>query len=393
MAKAVTVQKPALAKGAAKPAAKPALAKPVAKKPEAKAEKAPKPPKEIKPFIDGEIVTFKGYTQKPAKPLFTEGEELAVVEQTEENGVLMISCVKASQYHKYKADENSVDGEQLTPAEVKRTGKTVPAPYQLVPVGDMAKKLKDHDPLEVAIGLYNDAQQSFFYLGGVLNKLYREMDDDSGLPLFCSYQDASGKNYENSKDGFEVFLKDNFGTEGELSSMRKAQYFMAIYDSFSNLKDAPKLIAELPKVGWWKAARLAQYITDDNATQLVQIAQEQTDVQLTETLKTQYTTEGNTAKGTAASRHTIKRTTFTFKLYEDAGVALELILKAAGKQLGMQDTSQVFEHIVQEWASEHLGDAAAKAKAATERARAQLKKQGVKLPADHPAAATEKKAA
>lgn len=379
-----TVKKPALAKAVTKPAV---IAKPKgAVKP--KAEKAPKPAKETKPFVDGEIVIFKGYASPPKKPFFTEGEELAVVEQTEVEGVLTLGCVKAGQYHRYKADSDTVEGAEILATEVRRTGKTVPEPFQLTVVGDMSNILKQEngDPLAISINLYNRAQESFFYLGGVLAKLYREIDEETGLPLFCGYEDENGKKFENSKDGFDKFIKSNFGEDGELSSQRKAQYLMAIYESFSSIKDAAKLIKELPEVGWWKASRLAQYITDENAEDLVRIAQEQTDKQLEETLKTKYTTEGNTAKGTAASRHTIKRTTFTFKLYEDAGVAIDVILKAAGKQLGLQDNSAVFEHMVQEWASEHLGDASTKAKAATERARATLRKQGVKLPPDHPAA-------
>ena len=398
MATATTVKKPTaapLAKGAAKPGAplaKPA-GKPAAAKPAAKpaAEKVAKPPKEVKPFADGEIVIFKAYAKTPENPQFTEGEELAVVSQRDAEGVLMVACVKSSQYHKYKADENSVNGEELTVSEFKRTNKVVPAPYAMVPVSDLAKRLQGKDPLEVATELYDTAQQSFFLLGGVLNKLYREIDEDTGLPLFCGYQNADGKNYENSKDAFEQFLIDNFGVGGgsgdfALSSFRKAQYLMSIYDTFSNLKDAPKLIAEVAKIGWWKAALIAQYATDENASELVTKAGEQSSKQLEQTLKTEYVTEGTKPTGAAAPRVTIKRLTFTYKLYEDAGAGLEVIMKAAQKQLGLSDESAVFEHIVQAWASEHLGDAEGRADAATNRARVNLKKAGVKLPADHPAA-------
>lgn len=381
------IKKPALGKTVAKPG----LKKPAAK--DAKATKIAKPTKEVKPFEVGEVGVFKGYTTPPKVPFFTAGEELAVVDQREEDGILTIACVRVGQYHKYTADPDNTQGAEILASELRRTGKTVPPEFHLTVVGDMEKLLRGKDPLEVGIELYSTAQESFFYLGGVLAKLYREIDDETGNPLFCTYTDSEGANYEPSKEGFERFIKDNFGEDGEISSMRKAQYFMAIYESFSALDNAAALIKELPKVRWWKASKLAQYITNKNATELVKIAQEQSDKELTETLKTKYTTEGNTAKGTAASRHSIKRTTFTFKLYEDAGVAIDLIMKAAGKQLGIQDLSAVFEHIVQEWGAEKLGDTANKAKAATERARNTLRKQGVKLPADHPAAKAAQAAA
>jgi hypothetical protein len=397
MAKAATVTKPSLSKPAV---VKPALAK-AAKKNNGAAQtatpKAPKPPKDIKPFELGEIVIFKGYTpdekgNTPKNKLFTKDEELAVCEPSkDEDGTMLVPCVKVGQYHKYKTDPESVSGEEVLASELRRTNKSVPEPFSLTVVGDMDKILKseDGDPLAVAQKLYSDASKAFFYFGGVLAKLYKEMDEDTEQPLFCGYTDDNGKNFENSKEGFTAFLDHNFG---ELGGLRKAQYYMTIYENFSVLENAADIVKELTQVGWWKAGMLAQYVTDDNASELVGIAQEQSAEKLAETLKTSYTTEGNTARGAPASRHMIKKTTFTFKLYEDAGVAIDMIMKAAGKQLGLQDMSEVFEHIVQEWGSEKLGEVANKAQAARTRAQNAFKKQGVKLPADHPAAKAQAQA-
>jgi hypothetical protein len=384
-----TPAKPALAKAPA--ATKPAAGK-AATKAAAETKAAPKPTKETKPFESGEVVIFKGYkTQPPGKPLFTESEELAVVAQEVREGAVLLSCVKSSQYHKYREDESSVDGEQIMVDEVRRTGRMVPEPYHLPMVGNMANVLKvSDDPLEVAKDLFSKASEAFFYFGGCLAKLWKEKDSETDKPLFCGYTDAKGKHYENSKEGFEAFVTHNFGTD---MSYRKAAYYMSIYENFSALTNAADIIKQLPNVGWWKAGMLAQYVTDANAAELVQIAQEQSSDQLTETLKTSYTSEGGTtARGGAASRATIKRTTMEFKLYEDQGVAVEYILKAAAKQLGTNDMNQVFETIIHQWAADHMADTAQKAEAATKKAQNALKKANVKIPADHPLAAQQQAA-
>lgn len=378
--------KPALAKAPIKPAAKGAAANGATKP--AKAAKPAKAPKEVKPFQDGEIVIFKKYIETQEGQSLTEGEELAVVGQVTDGDKLLINVVRSSQYHRYKEDENSVTGEQLLPDEIRRTGKTVPEPFQLTVVGDMSNILKSEggDPQAIAKNLFSKAKQAFFYLGGVLSKLYKEIDPETEKPLFCGYTDAKGKNFENSKEGFEAFVKDTFGEDSDLNGLRKAQYLMSIYEQFSALSNAQEIIKQLPSIGWTKAGMLAQYVTDENAAELVKVAEEQTVPKLTETLKTQYTTEGTTARGGAASRATIKRTTFTFKLYEDSGVAVDIIIKAAAKQLGLSDPSDVFEYIINEWASEHVTEAASKATAAKTKALNALKKQGAKVPEDHPAA-------
>ncbi|MET4190632.1 MULTISPECIES: hypothetical protein [unclassified Bradyrhizobium] len=385
--KAIT--KPAKAAGLAKPAAaaKAPKAAAVAKPPKAAA--APKAKPEVKPFEDGTIVIFKGYGDEAAKASgsFTPGEELAVVGQSEKEGEIVVAVVKKADYHAFKADENSVNGEEILAAEVKRTAKTVEPVYHLPVVGEMQNYLKqeDGDPLKIAQKLFGDIGKAFFYLGGVLAKLYNEAGAD-GKPLFTEYQSPAKKHYEDSKEGFEAFLKDNFGED--MGGYRKAMNLIDIYKSFSALPNATEVVKSLGGVGWWKASLLARYVTDDNAKELVEAAKTQSYEKLNETLKTSYTTEGgSTPRGVAASRATIKKLTLGFKLYEDQGEAVEMILKAASKQLGTQDLNQVFEHIVTEWATDHLAEVKAKADAARERKTKALIKSGVKMPADHPSQA------
>jgi hypothetical protein len=82
----------------------------------------------------------------------------------------------------------------------------------------------------------------------------------------------------------------------------------------------------------------------------------------------------------------MKKTTFTFKLYEDQGDAVEMILKLASRQTGITDLNQLFEHICSEWAGDHIAEAAEKAKAVADKKRKALVKSGAALPKDHPMA-------
>jgi len=392
MAKAAVLKKPAAAP--AKPVAlakgKPAAAKPVAAKPAA----APKPAKEIKPYENGSIVVFKGYapTIDPATgkevpldtsdKLFTPEQELAVVGERQDEGRTLVSCVAKEDYFKYLDDADNTPGEELMPVELKRTNKQVEEPYALVVVGNMEAILSENeDPLEVARSLFNRAEESFFYFGGVLSKLFKETDDD-GLPLYASYTDADGKPY--GKDGFDAFLLDNFG---EKFGERKARYHMSIYETFSALPNAEEAIRELTRVGWWKAQLMANYVTADNAMELIETAATQNEKQFQETLKTQYTNEGSARSQAAVARATVKKITFgPYKLFEDQADGVSMIMTAAAKQTGLQDPNALFEHIVTEWAGDHLGEVAARAKAKVAQSTAKLVKSGAKLPADHPAA-------
>lgn len=384
----------ALAKPTAKPAAGKAVAKPAAKPAAAKA-----PTKPAKPYANGDIVIFKGYTATtddagnvvPADTegrLFTPEQELAVVGEREDQGRTLISVVAVADYHRYMenpdyAGDDAVQGEEVVASEIKRTNKVVEAKYELVAVGNMEALLgEDADPLNVAKSLYSRASESFFYLGGVLAQLIKGQGED-GLPLFASYEKADGTTY--GKDGLEEFLLDNFGEE--FGGVRKARGFVQIYEAFAALDNADALIADMVKVGWWKVGLMASYVTNENVTELLETASTQNEKDFKATLKTSYTTEGMTPQGKAATRATVKKTQFgPFKLFEDQAAGVEYILTMAAKQTGLMDPNALFEHIITEWAGDHLGDVAEKAKSKTAAATAKLVKSGAKLPSDHPAA-------
>jgi len=170
---------------------------------------------------------------------------------------------------------------------------------------------------------------------------------------------------------------------------------MGLYETVSSLENPEKVIRELPKIGWWKAATLVvPHLTNDNADELMKDVQQKVPYdKLKKTIETKYTTAGgtNARGGTAHTR--IRMSAFNFRLFEDQALAVETILAAAKKQTGVSDDNQLFEHIVSEWAGDHLGDVAAKAKQQAEKRFAKLRKEGVKIPENHPQAAALKEAA
>jgi hypothetical protein len=367
-------------------------AKSAAKKTASKAVSKPKAPaKPQKAFEPGELVEFRGYAQPPKEgqtPTFKEGTELAVVGLVTQDGIQLVTCVATKDFDKYTADPNdeSVDGENYAPVELKRLNRKVEEAYHLPMVGEMGALMKDgDDPLEVATTLYNNANKAFFYFGGVLARLLKERNE-SGAPLYTNYKNDKKKTYANDKDGLRQFLADHFGEE---FGIRKAEAHVAIYERVSSLADAETHIAKLPEVGWWKVSMIANYLTDANATKLLEVAAAQNEDDLRETLKTKYTTEGKNAQNKSASRATVKKTRYEFVLFENQGVGIDYIFKQAKSQTKITDDNDLFEHIVTEWANDHLGDngdVANRAKALVEKATKTLEKSNVKLPANHPLA-------
>lgn len=388
----------------AKPAAKaaPVLAKPAkaaAKAPAAakKPAKAPAAPKLVTPMEIGQIVIFKGYTptidpatQQPVEKtdgLFTNGEKLAVVSETDRDGARYIGVVKVADFHAFQENPDKIAGEELLTSELRKTNDVVAAPFNLPVVGEMANylKLESGDPLAIAQKIFGDIEKGFFYFGGVMAKLYKEKGED-GASLFTQYTNPVGVKYADNKEGFEAFLKDNFSES--LGGYRKVMDLIAIYEAISSLTNAAEVVKKISSLGWWKAQKLSRFITDANSAEVIKVAEDNNFDKMSEILKTSYTSEGGTnARGTASARAVIKKTEFAFKLYEDQGEGIEMILKAAQKQIGTTDLNKVFEHIVTEWAGDHLEGVKDKAAAAVARKTGNLKRAGVKLPADHPAAA------
>lgn len=194
------------------------------------------------------------------------------------------------------------------------------------------------DLCELAHEMAEDSAAQDYRLGGVLyhvqiSKEYKALD----------------KRYE-EKGGFALYVSEVLGL-----GYRKALYLVEIYTKFNKFGISSDKVALL---GWTKAQVIASAMGQDNAEQLVELAETSTVSDLKDSIKETY---GNKP---GEKGDVVKRTSFKFRLLEDAGQAVSGYMAQAKEQLGATDDDAVFEHIVSEWAQEHLTVPKSRTKAA-----------------------------
>lgn len=321
-------------------------AKPVKEDKPAKKAKSAKPAKAaaVPKFQAGHIVEFTGYTnEEPEDALFSVGDRVYIASVDAVDGVLALTCLRVDDAQAYLNGDTNVRGEELVEAEVKRVRGRMPSlpkapaedlPVVITDVGQLADLMAEGDPVETAARLINEAQENFFYFGGVMAHIYYDkLYVESGYTGDTAWED---------------FCEENFGMKA-----RKAHYYISIYMRFSALPDFD--IAKLTDIGWSKASLLANYVTTDNVDELVDRAKDVTYADLGGVLKEEFTSEGKTPTGKTATRSgSVKRITFSFKLFEAGGEGVKLVLDEAKKRLGLDNDNAAFEHIVMEWGAEHL---------------------------------------
>jgi len=143
------------------------------------------------------------------------------------------------------------------------------------------------------------------------------------------------------KGGFEVYCNERLSC-----GYRKAMNLIEIYYQF-NLNSIPG--AELAKIGWTKAREIVRVMEEANAGELVTLAENSSVAELKESIRADYV--GGKA-GEATER--VRRLTFKFKLFADQAELVDNVLQQTMETLGLKDKNQAFEHIIVEWASEHL---------------------------------------
>lgn len=204
--------------------------------------------------------------------------------------------------------------------------------------GEILELINGADLIELAQEVAEDSAAMDYKLGGILyhirlDKAYQEVD-----PQYA----ATG--------GFGLFIKDKLNIE-----YRKAMYLIDIYYKFNLFGIDAEKVREL---GWTKCSRIASVMTEDNAEELVELAEESTLADLADTIKESY------SRATASVGEKRKKITFKFRLWEDQADSVRAILDGVTEQMGFKDPADAFEHIVVEWAAEHF-EATKKSKAKT----------------------------
>ncbi len=271
-------------------------------------------------------------------------------------------------------------------AEVKGKGKGKDAAKSKVKAKEVAKPAEEEmvlenedeeileliqgtdDLLELAAELIEDSAALDYKMGGVLFHVRSSK----------VYQSVDKKYAENG--GFALYVQEQLNID-----YRKAMYLIDIYYKF-NLYGIDA--AKVQELGWTKCSKIAAVMDGKNAEDLVELAESSSVSELVDAIKESYHTTGATKTGGEKR----KRVTFKFRLLDEAGTTVTQILESAQKDLGLKDVSDVFEHIITEWAVEH-GVSVTKAKAKTEaKAKAKAKPADVEEDEEEEAPAPKAKA-
>ena len=356
-------------------AKKTTLAKPSGKAKPGKAapKAAAKPKADPKWVVAGQVVEFVKYSTANDDPTFSEGDRLVIASLEKKDGNTILNCVAESDYEAFQADpeDENVIGDQLFVSDVKKAEKLPDDPYKfdITHVGRLDEILAENngDPLAAWTSLNEDIQTSFFYQGGFITELYA----NKKFKEYGDYEDEVDGDKVKHGSGWGKFCQEMLNMDG-----RKAHASMQVYRQFSAIPDFdPDTIAT--GVGWVKLQIMANSVNADNVEELVEKAKEISTSDFREVIRTEYATDRE-AQGTARqSAPKTKKTTFNFKLFEDAGEGVALVFAEAKKETGLTDDNQLLERIVMEWARDHLGDGMfAKARQAINKVQKRLKKEG-----------------
>jgi hypothetical protein len=312
-------------KAKAKPAAAKAATKPAAK-PTAKAKRAA-PEEDDEDTAEGEPEEEPEEAPK-AKPVKATAKPAA--KATTKPAAKGKTTTKAAVKSKGKAKAAPAEKEEVDPypALAEEDGEIL----------ELIEGVDGEELIELAREVAEDSAAVDYKLGGILYH----------LRLGKAYQEA-GKEYT-EKGGFGLFIKDKLNIE-----YRKAMYLIDIYYKFNLFGIDAEKVREL---GWTKCSRIASVMTEHNADELIELAEESTLADLSDTIKETY------SKTSVATGEKRKKITFKFRLWEDQADAVKGILEGVTEQMGFKDPAEAFEHIVVEWAAEHY-EPAKKSKAKT----------------------------
>jgi len=186
------------------------------------------------------------------------------------------------------------------------------------------------DLLELASELCDDAEALNYKLGGVLYH----------LRLGKAYV-AIDKKYAD-QGGWQKCIEEQLPGVG----YRKAMNLIDIYYMFNLHGIDPAKVQEL---GWTKCSRIASVMTEDNAEELLTLAEENSVSDLNDNIRESYSKTATEGSGTEKR----KKILFKFGLWQDQAEAVKEILESTASRLGLKKLDDAFEHIIVEWAAEH----------------------------------------
>jgi hypothetical protein len=334
------------------------------KKPKTPVAKAPPPAKKAPPVAAkapkakwtpavGDHVQFTGYPagDERGNPVFEVGQVVIVadVREDEDRGQYFVVVADEATLEAYKRKED-VDGDELAIGEITQVKapavpkEAPPDPHDVLEYRDddkLREMLAEGDPIDTALRVYNDIQKQFYYLGGLLAHVYKERKY-----VERGYPDEG----QVTNSGWEKFCNEVYGFSG-----RKGFELIQVFSRFSMLENLDQ--EKLARVGSSKAVAMARYINQENVDELLDRAFNTPILELRKVLVNEYTdTSGKTPTGQSAQRQRTGPTKLTLKyeVYEAQAEQIEMVINEARKDMGKATDGEILEHILTEWANEHL---------------------------------------
>lgn len=284
-----------------------------AEKPATKAAAKPKP------ALDEDASEEERFDEEVA----TEGDDSETVSSKLKRGPKPKTKPKAKE-KEVPAKKEPVKQESATEAEGQ-----APEVINTAEVAQILHK-SGNDPLAAAKAVKEAIDDNFFTLGGVLAHVQRTRS-------YLNFVDQEGNKPYVGKEGFIKYCDEQLDI-----SYRKAYFLISIYRKVTEKGLDGKLLI---KLGWAKAAQLADYINAENEEYLVSYASEHTLEQVKDYVK--QVREGNGEAGNAGER--VTKTVFRFSLVEDKGKTVADALEVAGQECGSDDINERFHYIVSQW--------------------------------------------
>jgi hypothetical protein len=232
------------------------------------------------------------------------------------------------------------------PPKVKAEPKVKPPKEEVDDLPTLTAEQEDADVLAIvsesqdlvatAQDLEGDIGRSEYHMGGVLYHIKK-----SG-----SYKDLNPAYKENA--GFAKFLSDYMNVD-----YRKAMNLIDIYVTFSTL-GIENPAERVATIGWTKASKITRSMSAEGVEpeDLLKLAEENTVADLSIAIKEQTVNVG----GTPGEQK--KRITMKFRYFEEEGVGLVGILKAAQEQQSLKNEEEALAFILNDWATTSFGEAA-----------------------------------
>lgn len=367
-------------KAKAKPAsgkASPASTKVAGTNKKAAAAKATAPMPEAK-FQSGTFLLFSGYPKDATPGMFEAGEKVFLHSTPLEDHpkiknrkIRVYICVKEADaeqagnltYEQLGADDSPVQAEELGSGVLKSLPPE-PEVWHPKAAGEVAVYVAAGNLTDRIKSLFEQEQATHFAIGGLLAFVRHEHIEEVAA---LGYRDTE-------EDGKTVTAWQNYLRAEFDISHRTADEYIGIYRAFSELPNfTPDMISGKDGIGWSKAALLVSYLPrsydeageeQKKAEALIKLAQETPIRDLRTQVKEQFAADGTTPAGTSTRTGaraggrgaTVK--SWTFKLGDAAATSVQKIFELAAKDKGMpEDSPQLFEAIVTEWADNFLSPA------------------------------------